>query len=323
MVLTILAYIVAILLSVAAASISVIGMAAIFSGAYLVTLVLMSLLELAKVVAATWLHRNWNTISKLFRGYLCVAVIVLMGFTSLGIYGFFTRAHIVQQVALETGEITKLPILNQEISALEGERDLLKAQIEIEQNAVKSLIGVSKKSKEAKEAIRTNNSQQKTRDKLSNDLSEVLKKIGEKTTEKIRIEGKQKELEVEIGPLRYLASFYYGREPTKEEGERVVQWLIIAIIFVFDPLALTLLMASNGARRQPEPVKTTKGLKEVLDDMEPAVDEELPMTEMDVEAFDRPKIAKRRYRRKKISTAPVPPRRPRKRRYLDLSNTKL
>lgn len=323
MVLTIMAYLVAILLSFAAGLISIVGMAAIFSGAYTVTLIVMSLFEVAKVVVATWLHRHWNDLNRRFRFFFSLAVLILMAFTSLGIYGFFTRAHIVQQVALSSGEVTKIPGLQAEVSALEQQRDLIQGQLALDTKAVDSLISTSKKSKEAKEALKASNAQKGERAKLSAELSQVLTKLGEKNAEIIRIEGKQRELEVEIGPLKYLAKFIYGREPTVDEGEHVVTWLIFAIMLVFDPLALTLLMASNSVldrKKVPEPEKEPEKVPETAFKPEPIPPE-------DVFMHVPRKVGRRKYRRKRkyrdnvIPVAPFDPKK-RKKPVLDLTNFK-
>ena len=110
-----LARTVAIVLSIAAGTISVVGLANIFSGAYWAVVIVASILEVAKVVTAAWLDHHWKLIRFQLKLYLCIAILVLMGITSLGIYGFFARSHIEQQAQMQTGEVSKIPLVQMKI----------------------------------------------------------------------------------------------------------------------------------------------------------------------------------------------------------------
>lgn len=317
-----LARLIAILLSIAAGVISVIGLAAIFSGAWTEVIVIAALLETAKVIVATWLHGHWDDISRRLRVYLSLAVIVLMGITSLGVYGFFARAHIKQQVAIETGDVAKIPAIEARIT---NEREKIadyESQISALDSALKAITEKGK-AKDAKDALKLTKGEKKGRDELVEKKAKSLEIIGELQAEKAGLDAKVKAFEVEVGPLKYIAAMYYGGEATKEQMEAAVRGLIVVLIFVFDPLAIALLIASNNVGRREE---------EIIDggdfDEEPA-----PTPAPEPEPAPTPeqvapmKIAKRQYTKRKSQKMinPIAPKRPRRRKanVLDMSNFKL
>lgn len=246
-----LAMIVAIVLSIAAGIISVLGLAAIFSGAYTGVIIVASILEVAKVVTAAWLHRQWDIVSRQLRIYLTIAVVCLMGITSLGIYGFFSRAHIEQQISMTTDDTSRIPLLVSEISS---EREKIKGiddQIKQINDALTAMTTKGSKSSDAKKAIDEASKQRKTLDALRKDKNDLLLKIGNLERDKLLLENTKKKHEVEVGPLKYLANLYYGTA-NEEQLEHAVRILILALIFVFDPLAIALVIAV-GNREKPKP----------------------------------------------------------------------
>lgn len=325
-----LARLIAILLSIAAGVISVIGLAAIFSGAWEYVIIIAALLEAAKVIVATWLHGHWDDISRRLRVYLSVAVIVLMGITSLGIYGFFARAHIKQQVAIETGDVAKLPAIEARIKNEQDKIADYESQITATDSALKAITEKGK-AKDAKDALKLSKGEKKGRDDLVKKKAESLEAIGQLQVEKAILDAKIKEFEVEVGPLKYIAAMYYGGEASKEQMEAAVRGLIVVLIFVFDPLAIALLMASNNVGRREvidggdiEVPEAEKCRFRFVEEPEP---EPTPEPEPEVPEVIAPtKIAKRQYKRKNQKMVnPIAPKRPRRRKanVLDMSNFKL
>lgn len=256
---------IAIVLSLAAGTISVFGLAAIFSGAYWEVVIVMSILELAKVVTATWLHKYWTDISYKFKIYLCVAVVVLMAITSMGIYGFFARAHIEQQLKIQTGQQSVIPLLESQINTEKQKIADLDTQLGQIDSSLKAMTDKGKATKDAQRALAETDKQRKTRQSLVDQKDTISKKIISLELEKSNIENQVKKQEAEVGPLKYLANVFYDSANT-EQLERAVRWLIIVIVIVFDPLAVALLIASSylPTRQvpvteqpvvQPEPVK--------------------------------------------------------------------
>lgn len=244
MVLNHIARFVAIIISIAAGAISVIGLAAMFSGAYWAVIVVASLLEIAKVTTATWLEQHWKTLGWKLKSYLVSAVIVLMLITSLGIYGFFARAHIEQQIQMTTGETSRLPLIESKIKVERQKLADLDKQLAQIDNSLSVMTEKSKGTKDARSALNAAQQQRKNRDGLVASKDKLFASISELEMEKSRLENVIKKNEVEVGPLKYLAKLYYG-EANADNIEQAVQMLILTLIFVFDPLAIALLLASN------------------------------------------------------------------------------
>lgn len=243
-----LALIVAIALSVVAAYYSIVGLAAIFSSAKISVMVMGSVLELAKVVTASWLYRNWKSTPRLIRYYLASAIAVLMLITSMGIFGFLSRAHIDQQIAMSSGNTQQVEILDNKINFEEQAIKDLDIQIAQIDNAIQSLTEKG----QAKSSLRAAEQQRKTREELTKKKSEHLLTITQLKTERVKIEGEVKKLEAEVGPLKYIAELVYDNADTTQL-ENAVRWVIILIVLVFDPLAVLLLIAaSNGIMRNKE-----------------------------------------------------------------------
>ena len=236
-----LALLVALALSLVAAYYSIIGLAAIFSSAKVPVIVMGSVLELAKVVTASWLYRNWNFTPRLIKYYLACAVGILMLITSMGIFGFLSKAHIEQQIALSSGNVQQVEIIDNKISVEDQAIKDLDIQITQIDNAISSMTQKG----QAKSSLRAAEQQRKTREELTKKKSEHLQTISDLKTEKVKLEGEVKKLEAEVGPLKYIAELIYENADTNQL-EKAVRWVIILIILVFDPLAVLLLIAANN-----------------------------------------------------------------------------
>lgn len=243
-----LALFVAIALSVVAAYYSIIGLAAIFSSAKVAVIIMGTVLELAKVVTASWLYRNWRITPWTIRYYLAAAVGILMFITSMGIFGFLSRAHIEQQIALSSGNVQQVEIIDNKISNEEQTIKDLDIQIAQIDSALASMVQKG----QAKSSLRAAEQQKKNREELTEKKTERLLTITNLKNEKVKLEGEVRKLEAEVGPLKYIAELVYEDADTNEL-EKAVRWVIILIILVFDPLAVLLLIAANnGLMRQKE-----------------------------------------------------------------------
>ena len=346
-------------LSISAVAIyySILGLAAIFAGAAIPIMVMGSVLEVGKLVTASWLYQNWKVAPRLIKTYLAIAVVVLMFITSMGIFGFLSKAH-VEQTSLGTigqeklatieekllrsenridrwssdierlvkGEDVRVDILidkeKEELDKIyvriDKEKEALRSQadkdIELQNNRLKQaqerkeadiaaaqerfkgafskkgldeaiakatanelavasaaqkiivdiqnklkqdLAGVDAKYADQIASIETiindykAQANTKTGDidgkiiALENQIEAEQDKIDTVNEDKIVLLSKQAQLEVEVGPLKYIAEFVYGREANQNLLEAAVRWVIIIIIFVFDPLAVLLLIAAN------------------------------------------------------------------------------
>jgi hypothetical protein len=242
---------VAIAISGVAAWYSIAGLMAIFSAASISIAVMGSVLEVGKLVTAFWLYQNWRTVPFLLKTYLTIAVVTLMLITSMGIFGYLSKAHIDQ--TLGNGDNT-IQIVELESQISNEQRRIDDAKLVTSQldAAVQTLIKFDRiRGKDG--AISVRESQLVERAALSGIISEASERIKQLRTSKNELAKEQLKFEAEVGPIRYVAEFIYG-ETNQQILEKAVRWVIITIIFVFDPLAVLLLIAANMSLSKPKTI---------------------------------------------------------------------
>ena len=235
---------------------SVIGLAAIFSAAVVAIMVMGAILEVAKLVAAWWLKANWDRAPILLKSYMLISVIVLMLITSMGIFGFLSKAHSDQ--AITTGDIVSQVALYDEQINVEreniGNAKSLIAQMDAtvqgiiasgESREIKLRDGRTYMRSAAEQALQVRRSQAKDRAALIGTIEESQKNILALQQKKAPIASQAREVEAKVGPIKYIAQLIYGEDPDQNLLEKAVTWVIITIVFVFDPLAVLLLLASQ------------------------------------------------------------------------------
>ena len=224
---------------------SVIGLAAIFSAAVIPIYIMGSSLEVAKLVCASWLKANWDRVPKTMRAYMSVAVVVLMLITSMGIFGFLSKAHNDQN--LVSGDVlSKIAIYDEKIKIekenIEANRKALKQMDE----GVDQVLGRSTDEKGADKAVAIRRSQQKERARLQAEIQKSQQSITELNDARAPIAAEVRKVEAEVGPIKYIAKFIYGENGASENMlEKAVTWVIILIVIVFDPLAVIMLLAAQ------------------------------------------------------------------------------
>lgn len=290
---------------------SVAGLVAIFAAAAIPIIIMGTSLEVGKLVTAVWLHKNWKRAPLFLKTYLSIAVVVLMLITSMGIFGFLSKAHVDQNLSSDT-VTQRIEIIDNKIKAensyIVRQKDVLtrlsgqdkgnesrfNQDIQIEQkkidDAYKRLEVLDAdvkaytdqgtgflKGDNVKRGLDVRKSQQPERDRINQQITTAQENINKlraqinstlasntveiKAIEKNifdaqgRIEqlvieqeplkGQLMKLESEVGPIRYIAEFVYGEKADRNLLEEAVRWVIITIIFVFDPLAVLLLIASQ------------------------------------------------------------------------------
>jgi hypothetical protein len=235
---------------------SVIGLAAIFSAAVIPIIVMGSILEVSKLVSAWWLKANWYRAPFLLKSYMLVAVVVLMLITSMGIFGFLSKAHTDQ--AITSGDVSAQVYLIDEQIKVERE-NIANAQSLIKQlddavvgiNAsgidreIRLRDGTTRTQSAAERALSVRRSQAKDRANLTKQIEEAQQKILTLQQKKAPIAAEMRKVEAEVGPIKYIAKLIYGDNPDNNILEKAVTWVIITIVFVFDPLAVLLLLASQ------------------------------------------------------------------------------
>jgi len=234
----------ALLLSAVAAWYSVAGLTAIFSAAVVPVIIMGGSLELGKIVATVWLHNNWKRVGIMFKLYLIPAITFLMILTSMGIFGYLSKAHSDQ--SLVSGDVvSKIAIYDEKIKTekenIEANRKALKQMDE----GVDQVLGRSTTETGAEKAVAMRRTQQKERARLQAEISQSQKSIAGLNEARAPIAAEVRKVEAEVGPIKYIAALLYGDNPDANLLERAVRWMIIMIVLVFDPLALTLILAAN------------------------------------------------------------------------------
>lgn len=241
----ILTFFSAISISVIAAGYSIIGLATIFAGAYVPIIAMGSALEVGKLVAASWLYNNWQNsiVPKTIKAYLTTAVIVLIFITSMGIFGFLSKAHL-DSVQPQANFTIQTSLIDKQIQ--QEERNIKRAEDTLLQ--LDKSIEVYLKNDYATRGLKERRKQEEERNLLKEEIKNSTIKISELYKEKSIIELDQQKIEAEVGPLKYIAELIYG-ENAKDHFDEAVRYAIMVLIFVFDPLAVLLLIAANISLR--------------------------------------------------------------------------
>ena len=223
---------------------SVSGLAAIFAGAYYPIIIMGAALEVGKLVTASWLHKNWTTAPKVLKAYLIISVVVLMLITSLGIFGFLSRAHI-EQGAPVGDVVAQVELLDEKISAKRNEIEQARTALKNLDDVVGQFLAKGKDERSVAAANNARKNQQVERNKTSKVIEDAQKEISKLQEQKLPLTKQVRQIESEVGPIKYIAAFMYGNKPNQDLLEKAVTWMILTIIFVFDPLAVLLLIASQ------------------------------------------------------------------------------
>ena len=235
----------AISISIIAAGYSIVGLATLFAGAVVPIIAMGSALEVGKLVAASWLYNNWRNplVPQSIKAYLTMAVIALIFITSMGIFGFLSKAHLDQVRPVSSNEI-KIELVTNQIERQQIVIDRSQKTLTLLDQTLEKYIDLEYVTRGLKEREK----QKPERDALTLALNEASDKIGELTLKKSELSLEQDRIEAEVGPIKYIAELIYG-EGAKDHFDEAVRWVIIVLIFVFDPLAVLLLIAANISLR--------------------------------------------------------------------------
>ena len=224
---------------------SVVGLTAIFSAAAIPIIIMGSALEVGKLVCASWLKANWERAPRFMKYYMVTAVIVLMLITSMGIFGFLSKAHNDQ--TLVSGDVTsKIAVYDEKIKTERENIDANRKVLKQLDESVDQVMGRSQDEKGAEKAVAIRRAQQKERGRIAQDIAEAQKRIASLNEERAPIAAEVRKVEAEVGPIKYIAKFIYGDHGADENMlEKAVTWIIIMIVIVFDPLAVIMLLAAQ------------------------------------------------------------------------------
>ena len=246
MILAVLTLLTALAISAVAAYYSIIGLIAIFSSAVIPIAVMGVVLETGKLVTAAWVYHHWKRTPTLLKTYLISAVVVLMFITSMGIFGFLSKAHI-EQTTINSDNTLQIELID---SKIERERTTI-------QRAENTLLQLDKALEKYVElgavtkGLNARKDQQGERDELNTTINESTNAITNLTQKKSELNAERIAIEAEVGPIKYIAELLYG-ESTTGVLEDAVRGVILIIVFVFDPLAVLLLVAANQSLLQEQ-----------------------------------------------------------------------
>lgn len=234
-------------LSTVAAYYSIIGLTAIFAGAVIPIIVMGSILEVGKITTTVWLRKYWHRSGIMLKLYLVPAVVLLAFLTSMGIFGFLSKAHSDQ--SLVSGDVQgKLAIYDEKIKTARENIEADRRQLKQMDEAVDQVMARSTSEEGATKANNIRKSQQRDRTALAKDIEANQKLVSSLNDEAAPIRAENRKVEAEVGPIKYIAAFIYGDNPDSNLLERAVRWVIILIVAVFDPLAIALVLAANASK---------------------------------------------------------------------------
>lgn len=260
MLLTYLTFFVALCLSAIGAFYSIVGLTAIFAAAVVPIIVMGSILEISKLVVTVWLHEYWQRCRFIMKCYLVPAVGVLMIITSMGIFGFLSKAHLDQTVPADdiSSQVTlyddKIKTERDNIATARAALSQMDAQVNAKLDRTKDDSG-------AERAVQIRRQQAKERAALQRDISDAQKRIVQLQEKRAPIASQVRRIEAEVGPIRYIAALIYGDNPDANLLERAVRWVIIILVAVFDPLAIMMLLAATESLKWEREKKKLKVLE--------------------------------------------------------------
>lgn len=220
----------ALAISATAAYFSIVGLAALFAASFWGVIIMGSVLEAGKLVAATWLHSNWHNplVSKFHKFYLTVAVIVVMFITSLGIFGFLSKAHLDQKAPIQK-ELVNIESIKDQLEFKKEQLEKLEKQLQDINNLI--------------EPGKRNWRLETQRDDILKEMKVVRKQIDDLNAQLLENKHVASEVDVKLGPVVYLAEIVFG--DTEGNVDKAVQMFIVIIMFAFDPMAVALVLSAT------------------------------------------------------------------------------
>ena len=301
----------ALLLSTVAAYYSIAGLTAIFAAAVVPVIIMGSALEMGKIVATVFLHRNWSRLGWGFKSYLVPAVVLLMLLTSLGIFGLLSKAHNDQSL-VSSDSSSQVAIIDERIRTQRENIDAARQALKQLDSSVDQTLSRTTDERGAARSANLRRSQQKERDQLQADIAKAQVSITQLNEQRAPLAADLRKVEAEVGPIKYIAALVYGDNPDANLLERAVSWVIILIVVVFDPLALCLILAGNRelawARETKKPVpvivpEEPSATPEPVPDYQP---DDGPLTDSQIKQIRTRSNRPKTYRATTKTTTPAP-----------------
>jgi len=214
---------------------SILGLMAIFPASPIAVAAMGGSLEFAKLITAIWVYRNWSTANKLLKSYFVIAIVVLSFITSMGVFGYLSRAHIEHTTVGGSAQI--------KIEQLESQKTSAERRLKNAQTSLDTLDRLTT-GENILDANFIRNRQKRERASLNKEITSATADIQTVETDLIPLKTENLKLEAEVGPIKYIAELFYG-SGDNATVDKAVRMMIITLIFVFDPLAILLVIAAN------------------------------------------------------------------------------
>jgi len=284
-----LTFLTAMALSGVAAYYSVIGLAAIFPGSFWPIIIMGTVLEAAKLVTVSWLYRNWKVVHISMKTYLTVATVILMLITSMGIFGYLSKAHL-EHSSDAAPMVSKVQMIDDKIKVVKENLDANRKILKQLDEQVDQTIGRSTDEKGIANSVSIRRNQQKDRTRIASENETYQKTIAQLNEERFPLQIELQKAESDFGPIKYVAELIYG-SGDKDIIDKAVRLVIMLIMVVFDPLAILLLIAANMSmqpqtRQQPDlvlddPLPEEFITKEITD----VIPETIKETELEIPVY--------------------------------------
>lgn len=238
---------------------SVLGLMAIFSTAPVPIAIMGTSLEVTKLVVASWLYRNWKEVPLLLKTYFTLAVMILMFITSIGIYGFLSKAHLDQ--GIPTGDVVSKVALydekikTEEITIANARKTLAQLDSQVDQ-----FMSRTTTEKGVASSVTVRARQKKERQTLVAEIQQSQKVLAKLREDRIPVAAELRKVEAEVGPIKYIAQLFSDKQD-ESTLEAAVRGMTLLIVAVFDPLAVLLLIAANWSLLRREKPMLEKFIK--------------------------------------------------------------
>jgi len=251
----------ALAISGVAAYFSIIGLTLIFSAAFWPIVTMGGVLELGKLVTASFIYRMWYNVNWLMKTYFLLSVIILSAVTSLGIFGYLSKAHIENSAKLAP-LIEKEMIYEEKIKTLKESIETNRKNVSQLDASVDQVMARTSDERGAERSNQIRKAQQKERTRIADEITRAQTEIQKITEEKSPISLEIKKAGSELGPIKYVSELFYGQNDT-ETIDKAVRMVIVILVFVFDPLAILLVVGANMLLRNRPREKTSNSSIEI------------------------------------------------------------
>jgi energy-converting hydrogenase Eha subunit A len=223
---------------------SIMGLMAIYPAAIIPIVIMGVVLGIGKISGTVWLKQNWEWSPFFLKAYVLPAIVVLMLITSLGVFGFLSKAHSDQ--SLVSGDVAaKIAVYDEKIRIAKDNIDANRKALKQMDEAVDQVMGRSSDEKGADKAVGIRRAQQKERVRLQSEIAAEQKTIASISEERAPVAAEVRKVDAEVGPIKYIAHLLYGENPDANILEKAVIWVTVLIVIVLDPMAVVLLLASQ------------------------------------------------------------------------------